>query len=74
MMIVINKQPIFDTFGFAPKTEIAEAIGVSRHTVTAWLDGQPDRIELGTLEKFARACNVEPGAFFLMADELEVSQ
>lgn len=61
----INPQPIIDRFGRASQDEIAQAVGVSRPTVSAWLNGKPKTIELDVLEKFVAACGALPGDFFI---------
>lgn len=60
----IDPQPIINRFGRASQESIAEAVGVSRPTVSNWLTGRMLAIDLETLEKFVVACQVQPGAFF----------
>ncbi len=62
--IKINPQPIINRFGRMSQEEIADAVGVSRLTVSAWLNGRPKTVELDILEKFCRACGANPGDFF----------
>ena len=65
-MVKITPQPIIDKFGRATQQEIAKAIGVTRPTVAAWLRGEVRTVELAILTKFSRACEVEPGEFFIV--------
>jgi transcriptional regulator with XRE-family HTH domain len=66
--VQINPQPIVNKFGRASQEEIGKAIGVSRPTVSAWLNGNLLTVELEVLRKFCEACEVEPGAFFVFSN------
>ena len=70
--IKINPQPIIDTFGRTSQENISKAIGVSRLTVSAWLNGRPKTVELDILTKFCRACGVKPCEFFTVPDNLHM--
>ncbi len=68
-MLKFNSQPIIESFGRMTQEEIAEVVGVSRHTVRQWLHGSMSHVTFEVLEKFAIACNVKPGEFFTLTTE-----
>ncbi len=72
--IKVNPQPIVDAFGRMSQEDIAEAVGVSRLTVSAWLNGRPKTVELDILEKFCEACGANPGDFFLLPDGFHIER
>mgnify|MGYP002623147822 CR=1 FL=1 len=72
--ITVNPQPIISTFGRASQEEIGKVVGVSRLTVSAWLNGRPKTVELDVLEKFCKACSVGPGDFFLVPDGFHIER
>lgn len=72
--IKVNPQPIIDSFGRMSQEAIANEIGVSRLTVSAWLNGRPKTIELDILEKFCKACGVNPGEFFFIPDDFHIQR
>lgn len=67
--IKINPQPIIKKFGRASQEEIGEAIGVSRPTVSAWLNSSLKAVDLEMLGKFCKACDAMPQDFFLVPSD-----
>jgi transcriptional regulator with XRE-family HTH domain len=69
--IRVNPNPIIHRFPRQSQEAIAEAVGLSRHTVSAWLRGDVARADLHTLAIWCDACGVEPGDLLKVSHEMD---
>ena len=61
--IRIDPSRIIQAFPREPQEAIAEATGLSRPTVSAWLKGTPKAIDRRVLAVWCDVCDASPGDF-----------
>ena len=66
--IWIDPSKIIQAFPRQSQEAIAEAVGLSRPTVSAWLKGTPKAIDRRVLAVWCDVCNASPGDFIKFED------